>query len=522
MAYNVNAHTDIEVTTVSSSSPSRTDPVAAAEWHVSRRSSATLSFGFLYRFAHLAQQIAGSPAYHTPFSERRLLLVSVDLLCLLIAVWGALFLWSLISIEQVISFHEYWHWFAGLLVGWMILAALNDLYDVPSSYDRSTSVLRIVAVFGCGAVIYLAVLYLFPTALPYGIFPLFLTIALTLILLWRLAFTFWAALISRTHTVLVMGLGARGHSIAEMLQQAPLLNYRVLGYINDGTALPQPVETTLPVLGQMADLLTLVQQHQVHEIVVATEQELTKDTFDLLIACQAQGVQISWLPDLYEKFYRSIPIQYIDPAWALYAMQGQRIFSRLQLAGKRLLDLAIILLSLPTLLLLLPVIALTIRLDSAGPIFYRQQRCGRGGKLFNILKFRTMVQDAEKDGKPQWATKRDPRITRVGRILRKTRLDELPQVFNILVGDMSLVGPRPERPEFVAQLQQEIPFYQVRLMVKPGLTGWAQVHYDYGNSVEDALRKLQYDFYYIRYWSLWLDLYIIFRTIGVVLRFKGL
>jgi exopolysaccharide biosynthesis polyprenyl glycosylphosphotransferase len=202
-------------------------------------------------------------------------------------------------------------------------------------------------------------------------------------------------------------------------------------------------------------------------------------------------------------------------------MQGQPIFNRLRLISKRILDLVFIFLSLPILGLLLPFLALAVHLDSPGPVFYRQLRSGRAGKPFSIIKFRTMVVDAEKDGRARWATENDPRITRVGRFLRKTRLDELPQLINILKGDMSLVGPRPERPEFIEELQQAIPFYRVRLLVKPGLTGWAQIHYDYGNSVEDALIKLQYDFYYIRYWSLWLDLYTLFKTVYVVLRFKG-
>ncbi|MEJ2555505.1 MAG: sugar transferase, partial [Anaerolineae bacterium] len=162
------------------------------------------------------------------------------------------------------------------------------------------------------------------------------------------------------------------------------------------------------------------------------------------------------------------------------------------------------------------------RLDSPGPVFYRQIRSGRAGRAFSILKFRTMSTDAEKDGQPRWAAENDPRITRVGHFLRKTRLDELPQLHNVLRGEMSIVGPRPERPEFIEQLEQDIPFYSTRLMVKPGLTGWAQVHYRYGNNVEDAQIKLQYDFYYLRYWSLWLDLYVIFRTFGVVFKFKGI
>jgi lipopolysaccharide/colanic/teichoic acid biosynthesis glycosyltransferase len=163
-----------------------------------------------------------------------------------------------------------------------------------------------------------------------------------------------------------------------------------------------------------------------------------------------------------------------------------------------------------------------IRLDSPGPVFYRQVRSGRGNRPFRIFKFRTMFVDAEKDGRARWATKDDPRITRVGRFLRKSRLDELPQVLNVLRGEMSLVGPRPERPEFVEELQQEVPFFRTRLMVKPGITGWAQIHYDYGNSARDALIKLQYDFYYIHYWSLWLDLYTLYRTLGVVARLKGM
>jgi exopolysaccharide biosynthesis polyprenyl glycosylphosphotransferase len=202
-------------------------------------------------------------------------------------------------------------------------------------------------------------------------------------------------------------------------------------------------------------------------------------------------------------------------------MQSQSFFTRLQAVIKRLLDLVMFMFSLPIILVLMPFIALAIRLDSPGPVFYRQVRCGRAGKPFYIYKFRTMVNDAEKDGKAQWASKNDPRITRIGSFLRKSRLDELPQLLNVLRGEMSVVGPRPERPEFIEKLEREIPLYRTRLLVKPGITGWAQVHYDYGNSVEDALIKLQYDFYYIRYQSLALDIYTMFQTVGVLLRLEG-
>ena len=228
------------------------------------------------------------------------------------------------------------------------------------------------------------------------------------------------------------------------------------------------------------------------------------------------------MPDLYIRLKRRVPINEIDADWAFHAIQSQALFWRMKLGVKRVIDIVLILFGLPILGLILPLLALAIRLDSPGPIFYRQVRCGRAGKPFYIFKFRTMVDKAEKDGKPQWAKKNDSRITRVGRFLRKARLDELPQLINILRGDMSFIGPRPERPDFVNMLREKVPFYDTRLLVKPGLTGWAQVHYHYGNSAEDALVKLQYDFYYIRHWSLWLDLYILFRTVAVVFKLKGM
>jgi exopolysaccharide biosynthesis polyprenyl glycosylphosphotransferase len=306
-----------------------------------------------------------------------------------------------------------------------------------------------------------------------------------------------------------------------VLAQDSKLNYQVLGYVDDA-ATSEAVYDELPVWGQAPDLPRLIRQLKVHEIVVAIEQNLEKELFQNLIECQSQGVRVTLLPHLYEQLYRKIPIEHIDPSWALQVIQDRPVFNRLQLAVKRLADLVLVLVSLPILILFLPLVALAIRLDSPGPIFYHQIRCGRAGRPFSIFKFRTMTVNAENDGQARWASKSDSRITRVGQFLRKTRVDELPQLLNVLRGEMSLVGPRPERPEFVEILQQQIPFYRTRLMVKPGLTGWAQIHYDYGNTVEDALIKLQYDFYYLRYWSMWLDLYVAFRTVAVVFKLKGM
>lgn len=455
--------------------------------------------------------------YHAPLSERWMLLVVVDALCVIAAMWGTNFFWPL---DQR-YLPELWYAFPITLFGWWMLAYFNDLYDVPSSCDWITSAMRVVVSGLLGFALALFVNLLFSNPLPNRFLLSSLAVSLLLIIAWRLVYARLSGVLFSPHRLLLIGLKDGGELIGQLLKPASRLNYQVVGFVDDDPAVTKMQGVELPLLGQITDVPHLVESLHVHEVVVDMKQALTAELFELLITCQGQGVQISWMPDLYSKFRHSTPIQHIVPSWALYSIQGQPIFSRLQLVGKRCLDLAIIVMALPTLLTVMPMIALAIRLDSPGPIFYHQTRLGRGGKPFTIFKFRTMVPNAEKDGTPQWAAKNDPRITRVGQFLRKTRLDELPQVFNVLRGEMSFVGPRPERPEFVAQLEREIPFYGTRLLVKPGLTGWAQIHYDYGSSVTDAIYKLQFDFYYIQHWSLWMDIYIVYRTVAVVLQGKG-
>ena len=461
--------------------------------------------------------------FQSPLSERQILLVFGDTLIVVLAALAAFLIWlqtDYSSLDVASSIRAHWYWFPILLAGWWGLAWLNDLYYIPDSLDKVSNTMRVAFVGVINLIVYLAIFILIPSDLPRVFFLYFLIIVWPAITIWRYVY---ATLFSRSqHRVLIVGRGERGQSIARVLQQASKLNYQVLGYMEDGDSdtLESEVDN-LPVLGKVAELPRLVRQLQVHEVVVAVEQNLKKDLFGWLVECQARGVQVSWMPNLYERLFRCVPIQYVDPDWALSMMQGQPVFERLQLACKRLLDLVLATVGLVVFAPFLFLVALVIRLDSPGPILYRQVRSGRAGKSFVILKFRTMIHNAEQDGQARWATKDDHRITRAGRFLRKTRADELPQLINVLRGQMSIVGPRPERPEFIEMLEQEVPFYRTRLMAKPGLTGWAQVHYTYGNSVLDALIKLQYDFYYMNHWSLWLDLYIIYRTLGVVFKFKG-
>ena len=257
----------------------------------------------------------------------------------------------------------------------------------------------------------------------------------------------------------------------------------------------------------------------IDRIVVAMEERRGKLPVDLLLSLKNRGVQVQDGNDVYESITGKVPIESIRLSWLLFSPGSHA--SRLFLIYKRFASVVISIIGLLLSLPLLPFVVLAIRLSSPGHVLYSQSRVGRDGVVFRCYKFRTMRSDAEADTGPTWAKDDDPRITRVGRFLRKTRIDEIPQLWNVLRGDMSLVGPRPERPEFVAGLNQKIPYYHLRHSVRPGITGWAQILYKYGSSVEDAKEKLRYDLYYIKNASVGLDLLIILNTIKIVLLGRG-
>jgi exopolysaccharide biosynthesis polyprenyl glycosylphosphotransferase len=412
-----------------------------------------------------------------------------------------------------------WWWIFIPLGGWYTFAWLNDLYDIPSAPFKALNAARVLTVCVMStAVSFLAGLPLASQSL--SLFLLyFLSIVLPLDIGWRLAHAALSKSGFFLWRVLIVGVGDHAQAVAAMLRHHSGLSHQVVGYVSEIPDVAETADDGLPVWNASTELASLIQQLQIHQVVIATDSKLERNVAECLVACQATGISILSISDLYDRLFRKVPIEYVEPAWILDAVKSAS--NRLQLSSKRCLDLTIVLFALPVFMLVFALIAPLIKLTSPGPVLYRQLRCGRGGKPFWILKFRTMFTDAEKGGKPRWATANDPRITRVGYFLRKTHLDEVPQLFNILYGEMSFVGPRPERPEFVEELEQVIPYYRARLLVKPGLTGWAQVNYPYGNTVEDALIKLQYDIHYIRHWSLWLDIYTLFHTVSTVLKATG-
>jgi sugar transferase (PEP-CTERM system associated) len=286
-----------------------------------------------------------------------------------------------------------------------------------------------------------------------------------------------------------------------------------------------PNETTQAVsawglLSPEQSLTDIVMAEQVDEIVVAlSERRGGSMPLRELLDCKLQGVRVTDIATHFEKTLGQIRLDSVSAGWLIFGDGFKQGWWRAFV--KRVFDLVsasiLIVLALPVML----ITAVLIVLESGGPILYLQERVGLNGRLFNVIKFRSMRTDAEKDGKPRWASAVDDRVTKVGRVIRKLRIDELPQLFSVLGGAMSLVGPRPERPYFVDQLTQKIPYFAVRQSVKPGVTGWAQVRYHYGASIEDASEKLQYDLYYVKNHSLFLDLVVIFETVGVVLMGKG-
>ena len=276
------------------------------------------------------------------------------------------------------------------------------------------------------------------------------------------------------------------------------------------------------VLASSARLLELAEELCIDEIVVAVTDphRICPALLDALVRCWEHGISVVPMPLYFEEATGALPVEHVGQN--LFALVGHQnaLLQRLWGLAARLIDIAVGAVGLLLLALLAPFLALAIWLDCPGPIFYRQKRVGRSGQVFWLTKFRSMIPHAEGNG-AVWAKKNDDRVTRVGRFMRKTRLDELPQSWNLLVGNMALVGPRPERPEFMPELDKLLPYYAIRHSVKPGLTGWAQVCYRYGNSVDDALMKLQYDLYYVKHRGPVLDAMIILRTIRVVLQMQG-
>lgn len=339
-------------------------------------------------------------------------------------------------------------------------------------------------------------------------------IAVTGVFLIRLVFFKTIGHETLKRNVLVLGAGKRAGQFKSLRRKSDQLGFNILGYVHvrgEHDVMPEGTVVHLDV-----PLIDYVQQHDVQEIVVALEDRRKSFPVDDLLDCKMSGVDITDILCFFERESGKVRLETLHPSWFIYSDGFNH--AGFQLMVKRGFDVfaSILILFLAWPFMLLATIAVFVENGFKGPVLYKQVRVGQNWRLFQVLKFRSMVVDAEKDGSPQWAQKNDARVTRIGKILRRSRIDELPQIINVLRGDMSFIGPRPERPEFVEQLAENIPYYAERHRVKPGITGWAQVRYPYGASDDDAREKLQYDLYYVKNYSLFLDCLIMFQTVEVV------
>lgn len=335
----------------------------------------------------------------------------------------------------------------------------------------------------------------------------------------RLAFLSFPKLDGFKHRVLVLGSGHLGHRIDSYLVGEGDSTLHRVGYISlDELDRSESDGSSGEVGSSVVDLRKLAHDLKADEIVIASREWRGLPVWELL-DCKMSGVRITDYLSFWERETGQIDLDEVKPGW-LALSDGFRVGLPRRIM-KRMFDILLSLIFLTLTFPLLAVTALLIKLESSGPIFYRQKRVGRQGRIFNVIKFRSMYNDAERDGQPKWAKRTDPRITLVGHFIRRSRIDEIPQILNVLLGHMSFVGPRPERPYFVRELHEQIPLYSIRHNVRPGITGWAQVNYPYGASVEDARRKLSYDIYYVKNCGLFLDLVIILQTVRVVLSGDG-
>ena len=457
-----------------------------------------------------------------PRDQRTILLIS-DLLVGYIALAVALFIWGLRDQWFSTFFSERVNdnpWFYFMPLVWIVFLA--EMYDPHRAKNTRRTIIGI-ALAALAALICYALLYLLS---PKGSLPrwgvgVFLTFAAIFTLIWRLIYIRIFTGQAFLRRVLVVGAGKAGITFVQACGDIHPQPFTIIGFIDDD---PRKVGRKIegfPVLADSKALLGVIQKEAVSDLVIAITGEMHGGTFQSIIDAQERDVEVIPMPTLYEELLGRVPIHHLDSEWLIRSFVDEARVNGFYEIEKRLIDILIALAGLILYLVLYPFIAIVILLDSGFPIVYKQIRSGKGGKPYTFYKFRSMRQDAEKNGNVQVTHENDERITRTGGFLRRTHIDELPQAWNVLRGEMSIIGPRAERPELIEKYQKEIPFYRARLLVKPGITGWAQVNYGYSATIAENTEKLEYDLYYIKHRNLFMDISVILRTVGQVIGFRG-
>jgi sugar transferase (PEP-CTERM system associated) len=420
------------------------------------------------------------------------------------------------------SFHHYEYL---ILKALLIVACVQlslyyfDLYDLKAFRSNMELGIRLLQSLGVSSILLAFLYYLFPLLIiGRGIFLISLGFMGVVIVSWRIIYNHILKTRQLDQRIMIIGSGPLAQNIAKEIVEGMDTGFKVIGFITED---PERIGEKLvnpSIIGDQSQILDIATKERVDRIIVAIEERRGKFPDAQLLECKMRGIAIEEGIHFYEHLTGRLQVESLRPSSLIFSEGFKK--SKLTIWMKRVSGFSLSLIGLILLSPLILIISILIKIESRGPVFYKQERVGERGKIFKLLKFRSMVEEAEANG-PVWAEQDDKRVTRVGRWMRKWRIDEIPQMFNVLKGDMSFVGPRPERPFFVEKLRKEIPFYDQRFSVRPGVTGWAQIKYPYGASNKDALEKLKYDLYYIKNLSLLYDLLIIFETIKVVLFGKG-
>jgi sugar transferase (PEP-CTERM system associated) len=454
---------------------------------------------------------------------RRIILVVFETVMLVSAVGIAAYLRLGATGVWDVAAYEHGLWKA-LLLAAITQACLYyaDLYDLRRIADRRELVVRMLQALGAASFVAAAVYFWFPDMIiGRGVFVIAAGFIILIIPTWRISFDWLGRRVGPRERLLLVGTNAAAVTLArELHERRNEFGVEIVGFVD-----PDPARVGAPVInpgviGTVDDIPSIVARLDVDRVVVSLVDARGKLPMDRLLTMRLErGVAFDHLASVYEEYTGKIAVENLRPSWLLFS-EGFRQ-SRMVAAAKRASDVVLSALGLLVLAPLLGLLALLVKVTSAGPAFYHQRRVGQNGRMFTVHKLRSMCVDAEAKTGAVWASARDARVTPIGSFLRRARLDEVPQLWNVLCGEMSLVGPRPERPEFVSQLTEKIPFYGLRHSVRPGLTGWAQVRYTYGASAEDALEKLQYDLFYIKHLTVAFDLLVLFETVKTVLLRRG-
>ncbi len=479
-----------------------------------------------------SELMTNTPAHFAPldFHERRGFILAGDIIVSLFAtiVTVAWWEWKDVGNISLARLHGRGMWVFILAALWLLNLGISGAYSIPYVW-RPRPLLPLVLTAILTVAEYVTIYFFAPrTLLPRLVTLVFVLVASSSTLAWRYV---WAHLSSSVlqRPVLIIGTNTLARSLVSLLLRNRQAGYHIVGLVetqNDKKLTSFYVEVegqsiSLPVFSNLDELPLLARHSRIMEIIVASPIPFTEHFLEVLTTLYTQGFLVTHAVEMEETLTGRVSLDFLENnPWTLFTIRPSagQVINR---TVKRIVDVIGALLGLGCFLALLPLLAPLIYVDSPGPIFYHQIRVGEGGRPFTIWKLRTMYPDAEAHGQAMWAQEKDPRVTRVGRWLRKARIDELPQFWNVLKGEMSLVGPRPERPELMAMLQREVPLYPLRLAVKPGIAGWATVHFDYVDSLEDAKIRLEYDLYYIKHRSLLLDIQILVQSVLKALLLKG-